>query len=276
MSTSIQFANQRIHASARVKSTAWHPTAPWLALGLHSGDVTILDTSASSPTVVRSFRVSDKPVRAARFVPRRNWLVTGSDDCVIRVFDCASWALVRAWDAHADYIRSLDVHPTQPLLLSAGDDKLVKTWRWDDASPSSSWHIQDTFAGHSHYVMQAKFSHEDVVASAALDGSVRFWRLGETAPTLVVPNAHGGKGLNCLHLDADRVVTGADDHTVVVWRVTSQRGRVTAMDKVRVLAGHTGNVSDVLFAKTSSRDLVVSASEDQTVRAWDVASGACV
>ena len=35
------------------------------------------------------------------------------------------------FDAHSDYIRCLDVHPTEPLVLSGGDDMMIKLWNWD-------------------------------------------------------------------------------------------------------------------------------------------------
>lgn len=41
-----------------------------------------------------------------------------------------SWQ-IQAWEAHTDYIRYLEVHPTLPYVLSASDDMSVKLWDWD-------------------------------------------------------------------------------------------------------------------------------------------------
>ena len=35
------------------------------------------------------------------------------------------------FDAHSDYIRCVDVHPTEPLVLSCGDDMSIKLWNWE-------------------------------------------------------------------------------------------------------------------------------------------------
>ena len=38
---------------------------------------------------------------------------------------------VTEFDAHSDYIRCVDIHPTEPLMLSCGDDMSIKLWNWD-------------------------------------------------------------------------------------------------------------------------------------------------
>ena len=77
--------------------------------------------------MVRSFEVSAKvepktqlptvPVRSAKFVRGMPWIICGSDDNVIRVVNYATGELVKEWEAHSDYIRSIDIHPTKPLIL---------------------------------------------------------------------------------------------------------------------------------------------------------------
>ena len=71
--------NRRLTArSDRVKSCDLHPTEPWMLVSLYNGNVHIWNHE--SQQLVKSFEVCDLPVRAAIFVPRKNWAVTGSDD----------------------------------------------------------------------------------------------------------------------------------------------------------------------------------------------------
>jgi coatomer subunit beta' len=44
-------------------------------------------------------------VRAAKFVARKQWIVCGSDDMFIRVFNYNTMDKVKAFEAHTDYIR---------------------------------------------------------------------------------------------------------------------------------------------------------------------------
>lgn len=50
---------------------------------------------------------------------------------IVRVFNYNTLEKVHSFEAHTDYIRSLAVHPTQPIVLSCGDDMLIKMWDWD-------------------------------------------------------------------------------------------------------------------------------------------------
>lgn len=69
--------------------------------------------------MVKTFEVCDVPVRTAKFVPRKNWVVTGSDDMQIRVYNYNTLERVHSFEAHSDYVRSIAVHPTQPFILTS-------------------------------------------------------------------------------------------------------------------------------------------------------------
>ena len=70
-------------------------------------------------------------VRTAKFVARKQWIVCGSDDMFVRVYNYNTMDKVKSFEAHTDYIRSIAVHPTQPYLLTCSDDMLIKLWDWD-------------------------------------------------------------------------------------------------------------------------------------------------
>ena len=135
-----------------------------LLVNLYNGTVCIYSTVDGS--LLKSWEVTDLPVRAAAFVPRRGWVATGADDCTIRVFNVHTLARERAWEAHGDYIRAVAPHPTLPILLSASDDMTVKAWDWE-----RGWSCAQVFEGHSHYVMAVCFNPKDAntFASASLD-----------------------------------------------------------------------------------------------------------
>ena len=65
--------------SDRVKSVDLHPTEPWMLVALYVGQVHVwnIDTQA----IIKTFEVTELPVRAAKFVVRKNWVVTGSVSC---------------------------------------------------------------------------------------------------------------------------------------------------------------------------------------------------
>src|SRR5271170_5863947 len=68
--------------------------------------------------IVKTFELADVPVRAGRFIARKNWIVCGSDDFQLRVYNYNTSEKITSFEAHPDYIRSIVVHPTQPFVLT--------------------------------------------------------------------------------------------------------------------------------------------------------------
>lgn len=81
-------------------------------------------------------------MRCAKFVARKNWVVTGSDDMHVRVFNYNTLERVHQFEAHSDYLRSIAVHPTQPFILTSSDDMFIKLWDWDN-----KWAMKQSFEG---------------------------------------------------------------------------------------------------------------------------------
>lgn len=119
---------------------------------------------------MKTFEVTELPVRAAKFIARKNWMIAGADDMQIRVFNYNTHEKVTVFEAHTDYIRCIAVHPTQSYVLTSSDDMTIKLWDWDNG-----WKNIQVFEGHSHYVMQVVFNPKDTntFASASLDRSVK-------------------------------------------------------------------------------------------------------
>lgn len=84
---------------------------------------------------MKTFEVSELPARTAKFIVRKNWLLVGCDDLHLRVFNYNTHEKVHAFEAHADYIRSVAVHPTQPFVLSSADDMVQ--WTCSYKTPGS-------------------------------------------------------------------------------------------------------------------------------------------
>jgi len=89
----------------RVKSVDFHPTRTVA----HHWTIPWLSEHVQPPngTIVKTFEVSQVPVRCVRFIHRKNSYVTASDDFQLRVFNDNTHDKVVAFEAHPDYIRCL-------------------------------------------------------------------------------------------------------------------------------------------------------------------------
>ncbi|XP_078170306.1 coatomer subunit beta'-1 isoform X1 [Carex rostrata] len=242
--------------SERVKSVDLHPTEPWILASLYSGSVCIWNYQ--SQTMVKSFEVTELPVRSAKFIARKQWVVAGADDMFIRVYNYNTMDKVKVFEAHTDYIRCVAVHPTLPYVLSSSDDMLIKLWDWE-----KGFVCTQIFEGHSHYVMQVTFNPKDTntFASASLDRTIKIWNLGSPDPNFTL-DAHL-KGVNCVDYftggDRPYLITGSDDNTAKVWDYQTK-------SCVQTLEGHTHNVTAVCFHP--ELPIIITGSEDGTCRIW--------
>lgn len=103
-----------------MKSVDFHPTEPWILASLYNGNVYIWNYKTQN--LVKSFEVTDLPgslprsdgwsahpfifsVRTCKFIPRKQWVITGADDMFIRVYNYNTMEKVTTFEAHQDYIR---------------------------------------------------------------------------------------------------------------------------------------------------------------------------
>ena len=129
-------------------------------------------------------------LHSSKFFFRKHWVITGSDDMQVRVFNYNTLERIHSFEAHSDYIRSIAVHPTQSfvltcrysrfwwyiasimahwsfcstptaLLFPSSDDMHIKLWDWD-----KKWTCTQVFEGHTHYVMQVRWLLHLIVCSA--------------------------------------------------------------------------------------------------------------
>ena len=213
-------------------------------------------------TLVKSIEVSDLPVRAAKFVARKQWVVCGADDMYVRVYNYNTMDKVKTFEAHTDYIRSIAVHPTAPLMLTSSDDMLIKLWDWE-----KGWQCSMVFEGHAFYVMQVVFNPKDAntFASCSLDRTIKVWNLGSPVPNFTLDGHE--KGVNCVDYfssgDRPYIISGADDKLVKIWDYQTK-------SCVQTLEGHTHNISAACFHP--ELPIIITGSEDGTLRIWHSAT----
>ncbi|KAJ1995076.1 Coatomer subunit beta' [Coemansia sp. RSA 1358] len=241
----------------RVKSIDMHPTEPWVLASLYNGKAYIWNYETQAQ--VKTFEVSDLPVRTAKFIARKNWIITGSDDMQLRVYNYNTHERVAAFDAHQDYIRCIAVHPTLPYVLTGSDDTSIKLWDWE-----KNWKCVQIFEGHTYFVMGLSINPKDTntFASASLDKTIKVWNLGSPTPNYTI-EGHT-KGVNAVDYyhgsDKPYLVSGADDFQAKVWDYQNT-------SCVQTLEGHSQNVVTVAYHPTLP--IILTGSEDGTCRVWN-------
>ncbi|KAJ7951806.1 Coatomer, beta' subunit [Quillaja saponaria] len=240
----------------KITSVDLHPTKPWFLKSFTSGTLCIWNYHSGS--VAKSFEVTKLPVRSAKFIARKQCILSGADDMFIHVYNYNTMDKVEVIKAHAQYIRCVAVHPTLPYVLSSSDDRLIKLWDWE-----KGWVCTQIFEGHSHRVMQVTFNPKDTntFASASHDKTIKIWKMGSPNPNFTL-DAHQN-GVNCVDYfkvgDKPCLITGSDYRTAKVWDYQTK-------SCVQTLEGHRQNVSAVCCLPEFP--IIITGSEDGTVSIW--------
>jgi WD40 repeat protein/Na+-transporting methylmalonyl-CoA/oxaloacetate decarboxylase gamma subunit len=153
----------------------------------------------------------------------------------------------------------LAFHPTKPLLASAYEDGKIYLWNWQTGEKVKM------LIGHADAAYSVNFSSDGQwLVSSSKDKSVRVWDInsGETLHEL-----HGHQdiiyGVNFLKGN-NYLISGGNDQTLRLWDSNNEFS-------LQVLQGHRGGINDIaIYPKSEKEFWVFSASDDGTVRRWDI------
>ncbi|PCG90201.1 Coatomer alpha subunit [Penicillium occitanis (nom. inval.)] len=188
-----------------VRTVAFHHELPWILSC--SDDQTIRIWNWQNRSLIATLTGHNHYVWCAQFHPKEDLIVSASLDQSVRVWDISGLRkkhsapasvsfedqMARA-NSQADMFGNTDAvvkfileghdrgvnfcafHPTLPLIVSAGDDRLVKLWRMSD---TKAWEV-DTCRGHFQNASACIFHpHQDLILSVGEDKTIRVWDLNK-------------------------------------------------------------------------------------------------
>jgi guanine nucleotide-binding protein subunit beta-2-like 1 protein len=122
---------------------------------------------------VRTFQGHKKDVFSCAFSPDNRQIVTGSRDQTIKLWNTlAECKYTITEDMHGDWVSCVRFSPSakQPLIVSAGWDKLVKVWNLNNCK------LRTNLAGHTGVLYTVTISPDgSLCASGGKDGTAMLW-----------------------------------------------------------------------------------------------------
>ncbi|XP_030646685.1 transducin beta-like protein 3 [Chanos chanos] len=195
----------------------------------------------------------------------RSFVVSGSQDCTIKVWDLpetlpavdgepAQLSARLTEKAHDKDVNSVAVSPNDKLLASGSQDRTAKLWSLDDMS------LLGVFRGHRRGVWCAQFSPIDrVLATSSADGSVKLWGLQDFS-CLKTFEGHDASVLKIIFVSrGTQFLSGGSDGLVKLWTIKTN-------ECVKTLDAH----EDKIWGLHTSRkdDLMVTGSADSNITLW--------
>src|SRR5579885_3046026 len=259
-----------------------------------SGAIHIWETSSGRSLHV--LKAHSHTAHALRLSADGRWLVSGSPDHTVRLWDVSAGRCLRTL-LHSEWVWGASISADGKRIISGGTDDIVRIWELDQQRILCSLHPSQAFS-HTE-VTQTKGRAEKLLEQSeqaynekrfaealtllregrslpgwerrpeCMDAWARLtpycertgFRAGWLAQTFQV-------GARAVNLSADgQMAAFASGESVQVWEM--REGRC-----LHNLRGHTGEVNTVSLSKDTQ--WIASGSSDKTVRLWDRSNGRCL
>ena len=241
-----------------IESCDWSNTASLIGLGCRDGSVHILVPNTGETTMLSEH---EGPVTCCRFTPDGLFLISGSNDSTLKVFNISTRKQCGEFTDHQSPVTCLVVLPEGRMVVSGSQDRTLIVWDIDKLKSIK------TLSGHDRGVLCNCLSVDGRwLASGDTAGKLVLWNM-QTFEQLRSFYAHDDAVLCCaFNLNCDLLATGAADASASIWQLNDSSPPVE-------LVGHTDEVAGCEFV---SENLLVTVNADQSIRTWDIKTGSAV
>eukprot|EP00178_Gracilaria_changii_P015077 TRINITY_DN422_c0_g1_i5.p1 TRINITY_DN422_c0_g1~~TRINITY_DN422_c0_g1_i5.p1 ORF type:complete len:672 (+),score=118.86 TRINITY_DN422_c0_g1_i5:186-2018(+) len=205
----------------------------------------------------------DSYVRAVCFSPDGNWLITGAEDHVVKVWDVRSRTVKHKLVGHATDIYSVDASANSQFIISGSGDKRAKLWSLETGALITT--LGGDYGPTDGITSVSISPTSQHVAAGSLDKIVRVW---DVESTRMVRQFEGHKDSVysvAFSPDGRLILSGSLDKTLKLWDVAAAP---QMSNQCRYsFSGHKDFVLSVTFSPDGR--WLISGSKDRTVQFWD-------
>jgi len=206
----------------------------------------------------RTISQHDRAVCA--LVVYNEYIITGSADSKIRVFNTGTWSLQCILEGHTQAVVTLKL-VGDDRLISACPDKTIRIWSL------LTWNCIRVLPSAKSSVCSLAILGDKLV-SGADDGCLKTWGIGNWSLHRTV-HGHSHVIWALASYGQDIVVSGSSDTTIKVWQVDKN-----GFNLVTTLTGHRDEVQALTI--DVQRDWLFSGSDDGTIKIHECSNWQCI
>ncbi|PAX53025.1 nSTAND1 domain-containing NTPase [Brunnivagina elsteri] len=254
----------------RVTSVIFSPDGKFIASGNTDKFINLYSIDGK---LVRTFYGHNDFVTNLAFSPDSQILVSGSRDKTIKLWqvDGTKFKNLKTINAHNGWVNTVTFSPDGKFIASSGEDNLIKLWKVEDGK------LIKTFTENKDRIKRIQFTHNGKsLISASSDSKIKIWNLD--GKELQSFNSDKVNNINLSH-DGKTLVSGSTDGSIIFWDLDDieKNRRWTQINadnscislKCMVLyKAHNSQINDV--AISNDGEIIVSSSDDKTVRIWNL------
>jgi WD40 repeat protein len=186
-------------------------------------------------------------------------------------------ACLRTFEGHEDRVFAIALHPDSRRCVSTSEDKTLKIWDLETGE------CLDTLAGHEDWVTAVALHPDGIRAmSGCRDGTLKLWNL-DTRECLRTIQGHSEAVIVASFLPGKHnLASGSSDKTIKIWDIKSGvclrtiNLGTTDGHAERTAGGITTHNNVTAIAVHPDGNRAVSASDDKTLKVWDIETGKCL
>ncbi|PSB02195.1 NB-ARC domain-containing protein, partial [Merismopedia glauca] len=199
-------------------------------------------------------------------------LAAGCADGTVKIWDLASNKCIKSLSGHGHWVWCVAFSPVEGnrpqnrLIASSSFDHTVRIWN------SQTGQCLQSLQGHSTYVHAVSFSHDaQYLASGSADGIVKLWDVAAGQCRRTWESNSGTAWSVSFSPDNHLLLVGYDNGTIGLWDIHTG-------ESYQIWQEHATRVRCLAISprEVAGSWLVASASDDRTVKVWDLYKGMCL
>lgn len=228
---------------------------PWLRLINRTPQV-------DSPPCVKILEGHTLSVEAVAMAPEKEWIVSGSADATLRIWDFDSGECLQSLSGHTSGIKAVAVTSDGKWVVSGSEDQTVRVW-----DPITGECVR-VLRGHTCEIRTiAVVPGKRQVVSGSEDKTLRLWDIDSGQCHLTFSGHNSAVNAVVVLPDGKQMVSGSSDDTLRVWDL--QSGKC-----LHIFVSHSELIETL--AVTPDGRLVVSGNAYGGIRVWDLNIARCV
>ena len=213
-------------------------------------------------------------IRSLAFSPSGKLLASASHDRTLKLWDVATGNCLKTWYGHTDWVWGVAFCRDERTLISTADDRTILVW--------------DTHTNESRLVSNidtewiwaiATHPHLPLIAVTGNSQNIELWHLNDRTLDFTLLGHEQRIRSIVFNPAGDKLASSSDDLQIKLWDLDSPETRLQKrLQCLRTLIGHTREIRALTFIPPSATnpELLVSASDDLTLRVWNPHTGDCV